>query len=97
MSDLISKQDLLNLPRIETRNVFGELIHESIDVLDIEKLQSVTPAEKVGHWIMHIDDLFPVESTMECDQCHKHQPITIDDNYCPSCGAKMREVKNKNG
>ena len=52
----------------------------------------VTPAEKVGRWIMHIDDLFPAESTMECNKCHEHQPITIDDNYCPSCGAKMSEI-----
>ena len=38
---------------------------------------------------MHLDDLFPVESTMECNQCHNHQPCTIDDNYCPNCGARM--------
>ena len=43
-----------------------------------------------GKWIKHIDDLFPEESTMECDQCHEHQPITIDDNFCPNCGADMR-------
>lgn len=44
---------------------------------------------KTGHWIMHIDDLFPTESTMECSECGEHQPLTIDDNYCPNCGAKM--------
>lgn len=44
-----------------------------------------------GRWIMHIDDLFPKESTMECDQCHEEQPLECDDNYCPNCGAKMTE------
>ena len=55
----------------------------------LEALPPVTPARKMGRWIMHIDDLFPSESTMECSECGEHQPITIDDNYCPNCGAKM--------
>ena len=49
---------------------------------DVQKVQH-------GRWIMHIDDLFPNESTMECDQCHEEQPLTCDDNYCPHCGARM--------
>ena len=49
------------------------------------------PQRMKGKWILHIDDLFPVESTMECNQCHEHQPVTIDDNFCPNCGADMRE------
>lgn len=48
---------------------------------------------KKGKWVMHIDDLFPEESTMECNRCHEHQPINIDDNFCPNCGADMREPK----
>lgn len=44
---------------------------------------------KEGHWIIHKSELFPAESTIECDQCHAEQPIWIDDNYCPNCGAKM--------
>lgn len=44
---------------------------------------------KEGHWIRHISDLFPADSTIECDQCHAEQPIWIDDNFCPNCGAMM--------
>lgn len=47
-----------------------------------------------GKWIMHIDDLFPAESTMECSKCHHEQSLIIDDNFCPSCGADMREEKS---
>ena len=47
------------------------------------------PERKKGKWIMHIDDLFPAESTMECDQCHEEQPLECDDKYCPNCGAQM--------
>lgn len=43
-----------------------------------------------GHWIEHISDLFPADSTIECDQCHAEQPTGIDDNFCPNCGADMR-------
>lgn len=44
-----------------------------------------------GHWIEHISDLFPADSTIECDQCHAEQPTGIDDNFCPNCGVDMRE------
>lgn len=45
-----------------------------------------------GEWIMHIDDLFPCESTQECSVCHVEQLINgNDDNFCPYCGADMRK------
>ena len=45
-----------------------------------------------GEWIRHVDDLFPEESTEECSVCHEEQRITgNDDNFCPNCGADMRE------
>ena len=56
-------------------------------------LRAVPPANvrpvKEGHWIIHISDLFPADSTIECDQCHAEQPTWIDDNFCPNCGVKM--------
>lgn len=57
----------------------------------INAMPTVEPQRMRGKWILHIDNLFPVESTMECNQCHEHQPVTIDDNFCPNCGADMRE------
>jgi hypothetical protein len=45
---------------------------------------------KRGHWILHFDDLFPEESTIECSVCHEHSPADIPhDNFCQNCGAKM--------
>lgn len=54
-------------------------------VMAIEALQE----RKTGRWIYHFDDLFPAESTQECDQCRTHQSLDCDGNYCPWCGAKM--------
>ena len=58
---------------------------------------TIDPQRKRGKWIKHIDDLFPAESTLECNVCHHEQPITIDDNFCPNCGADMREDGEADG
>lgn len=54
---------------------------------DVERIDAAPVRH--GRWIYHIDDLFPAESTQECDQCHEEQPLTCDDDFCPHCGAKM--------
>lgn len=47
-----------------------------------------------GKWIVHYNDIFPTESTEECSICHAEQYINgNDDNYCPNCGAKMKQKK----
>lgn len=43
-----------------------------------------------GEWIIHFDDIWPEESSIECSVCHEEQPLGIDDNYCPNCGVKMK-------
>lgn len=61
-------------------------------MMDRIKALPSTEAKPIGEWIYHIDDLFPFESTQECSNCNKHQPIIInDDNFCPSCGAVMKQ------
>lgn len=60
------------------------------DAMDaIRDLPSAQLERKKGKWIYHIDDVFPAESTMECDQCHAEQPLTCDDEFCPHCGVRM--------
>lgn len=82
-NDLISRQAAIDA----LDNVLVE--DESCKVWFKLALQQLPSAERRGRWIMHIDDLFPAESTMECDQCHEEQPLDCDDNYCPHCGARM--------
>ena len=84
MDDLISRQAAIEA--VQNRHMM--LSKEKVLLInDLEKLPSAQP--KKGKWIYHIDDLFPAESTMECNQCHAEQPLTCDDEFCPHCGAKM--------
>ena len=84
MSDYISRQAAIDA--VQNRHMM--LSKEK--VLLINDLKKLPPAEpKRGKWIYHIDDLFPAESTMECNQCHAEQPLICDDEFCPKCGAKM--------
>ena len=88
--DLISRQWLLD--------VYGDYIGDNgepkyyvpLEVVR-QNIKDAPSADAVhGEWIMHIDDLFPEESTQECSNCHEHETIKIcNDNFCPNCGAKM--------
>ena len=60
-----------------------------IDTVKEEPAADVRPVVR-GKWIVHTSDLFPTDSTIECNQCHAEQPAGIDDNFCPNCGADMR-------
>ena len=44
--DAISRQAVLDLPRIKTHNHWGNVIKESVDIEDVRQLPPVTPAEK---------------------------------------------------
>lgn len=100
MSDLISRQAALAIVFEYAKELYKHVGTPEDNVmysygrgilLGIERnLKELPPSEpKRGKWIYHIDDLFPAESTMECNQCHAEQPLICDDEFCPKCGAKM--------
>ena len=91
----MSEKDMLIWLKILYKDLsLGKPIHisdkEQMETALKQAIEKLPSAERKGEWIMHIDDLFPAESTQECSQCHHEQPLTIDDNYCPNCGADMR-------
>ena len=96
MSDYISRQAVIDALHTWFRDGFDEdKWWNSTHVL--AAIEGLPPAEpKRGRWIYHIDDLFPAESTKECDQCHAEQPLICDDEFCPHCGAKMEVNSESN-
>lgn len=109
--DAISRQaalDAFNLSE-KTRKYGGDhsgydtmMLYEIQDV--IEDLPSVTPKQKVGHWIMPVQDdgmSDPIYYQVRCSECgfdldpqtwHMELHQYGADKYCPNCGAKMQEV-----
>ena len=95
--DLIKRKDAIKIMACE---MYAEAQSQGYDVDSIEDFMPEAKAwmndapsadRPRGEWIMHIDDLFPCESTQECSVCHAEQLINgNDDNYCPNCGARMK-------
>lgn len=66
--------------------ISAKQVIESAPTIDAEPVRH-------GHWIIHVDELFPADSTQECSVCHGEEWLGIKhENYCPNCGAKMDEV-----
>ena len=57
-------------------------------------LEEIPPADVRpvvrGRWIVRMSEIYPADSTIECDQCHEVQTAFISDSFCPNCGADMR-------
>lgn len=81
--ELISREDAIKAARLMIGLTADERENEIRALPTIEK-------RKEGHWIKHIDDIFPADSMIECSVCHEEQYTTIDDNFCPNCGARMK-------
>ena len=80
----------------ESETVTGE--RRYVTYAEIDEMPAADVRENIhGEWINHFDDLFPAESTQECSVCHAEQGLgMIDENFCPNCGAEMRERNQKN-
>ncbi len=61
----------------------GCLLKERVD-----KLPSITPQPKTGHWILDESD-----NSVTCDKCdcsiYPNDISNGEPHYCPNCGAKM--------
>ena len=59
----------------------------------LRELPSVTPHQRIGHWIDIMVGDMPAQA---CDQCNTFYPLAYTGGghkYCPNCGAEMEENK----
>ena len=88
--DAISRQAVLDLPRIKTYNEWGIIIKESVDIKNVRQLPSVNLQEpKMGHWIYDRTRDWDGECKYECSECGMGSDV--DYAYCMRCGARMVE------
>ena len=76
--DAISRQAVLDAIRKSRFLVDAKQI--------IDDLPSVTPKQKMGHWIDYQKNIWIYAQCSECGTVHDTKT-----NYCPNCGAKMVE------
>lgn len=77
----------------------GRTLERCPDLQWVFDLPSVQPQPKRGHWIDQADSIGEYASgCYECDECHEvfwiesGTPQDNEYNFCPHCGADMREV-----
>ena len=101
MSDLISRQAVLSLPRAYAKNARGKIFKEFINVKDVETLPAAQPERKKGEWIVKVLDepyLDPIDklfnSRTVCSVCG-YELCGAKQYFCPNCGADMRGDNNE--
>ena len=92
--DAISRKAVLEMAKSYNTDGWDMYTPLVVDVEDIKELPSVTPQPRKGHWIADVDKWGDVVTTVNGYRCDKCNTFNADkDNYCPNCGADMREVE----
>ena len=99
MDDLISRQEAIDAlgeaPTVkhDSRVEHGMLEQWKRDTTAIKTMPSAQPERKRGKWIDYVN------SHCECSVCHTEwsyfQNETECFEFCPNCGADMREVDDE--
>ena len=86
MDDLIRRQDVIGALTMECSWIIydehGQLTPNGEEI--IGTLKKIPSAQKKGHWIDEGTNYY-------CSECHRG--CWVNSDYCPWCGADMREVQ----
>lgn len=106
MVDAISRKDAINALEqgfkdatngLDKSSPTRELIKAVTGIYKcyIEELQPIQPEPKKGKWIYSsYDDEYGFDESWECDKCGYTTNIE-ETNFCPNCGADMREGQHE--
>ena len=97
MSDLISRQAAIDaMAELQGRaSSKAELKGISKAWKMIKQLPPAQPELKRGRWIYKTDLVTAPTGYWECSEC-KEGRLLYEENFCPHCGADMREVTDGN-
>lgn len=97
--DAVSRTDVFNAVRGEER---GGYVDETVECMlkVMSDLPPVTPEQKTGEWKIEcksgeIGALNLRYKVYECPFCGWDNALVIPRNFCPNCGAKMKEGDQK--
>ena len=88
MDDVISRKAAIEavLSVIPYDDYWKEQIEKAVN-----KLPSAQPEPNRGRWIYKTDLITAPTGYWECSEC-KEGRLLYEENFCPHCGADMREV-----
>ena len=89
--DAVSKQEVVGYLCTHCPDN-AECFEDCDDIKNIKTLSPVIPQPKVGHWI---DKDIRGSREPYCSVCGDSIDSNYHYNYCPNCGAKMREVEEQ--
>ena len=94
MAEYIDKQKFID--ELDDKYSLGDIGRMERDII-VDALLYAKPADVRpvvrGRWIDYDDDY----GAYCCSKCEKDAPEDIRWNFCPNCGADMRENKNEKG
>lgn len=82
--------EINNAPTVELdESVIQEVLKpRCMTVVANEYLVALHGKRPQGEWL----DIYATHIAYECSNCHMQMPITGYFNFCPNCGADMREA-----
>lgn len=86
----VKPQKIVTIPP-ELIEKLGSCVVNIIEKIDWDKAIEAYKERPHGKWLHP----YKTDIACECSNCHMQMPITDYFNFCPNCGADMREDSDK--
>ena len=93
--DVIYRQDAIRVLGAQCKKEYNKTCGEYCECMEYMALRDMPSAQKKGHWI-DTNPNEPLDPRQTCSECGNTE-ILHSANFCPHCGADMRQKGNANG